>query len=158
MDFCRAAQEMNLKIERSAAKISIQRKEYEEYLAEANRRSKELLTKILNHERDLEQMKNNLSEVEKKKKAQARTLDRHLYSRRLNHMFTRSTWMQRDFIYRKMLETNDRNMDIFNCSITIDNIDQSSFQYFESLIRSRVTLREQIKRQRGFFNWPGQIR
>jgi hypothetical protein len=143
MDLRAIAEDMNNKIEQTEINISIQRQEYEDYLAEATRRSKELLVKLKKNERTLEEMKTKLSKIEKKQIVQAKTIDAHLYSRRLKNIFTRKSCLQRLFIYRKILETNDQAIDSFICSSTIENIgDLDRHEYFENLIKSGRIIKE----------------
>jgi hypothetical protein len=154
MDHRGASNNLMNRIERASTKLSIQRTEYNNYLEVSQTIAFNLLLKVQTSEHEMAEMKTNLFELERKTKAHTNILDRHLYSRRLKHIFTRCTWMERDIHYSKMLHTNNTEIAIFNSSVNLDNIDDiERQQYFGELIRIRTVFTEQKNKQKAFFNW-----
>jgi len=84
----------------------------------------------------MNEMKNQLISVNKKKESHNKRMDKHLYSRRIGEVFSSYKWRYRD---AKIIEENMKKVDIFQTEVNVDNIDdqQKYKKYFYAFKKHR---------------------
>jgi septal ring factor EnvC (AmiA/AmiB activator) len=154
MDYRKQSKKINMNMDKVSKKLYTDREKYEYYIEESQRIANELLKKVTNGETEMNDMKNQLIYVNKKMESQEKRMDNHLYSRRINEVFSRYKWEYRDAHYSKILEENRKNIDIFQTEINVDNIDDPQrYEKYTKLLKNYEIIKRQKMNEKYCFHY-----